>query len=1490
MPEIRCPMCGKPNPDDAQNCVHCGARLTPMGTIGQAASSQQPNGQAEDILASLMRDEGASDSGELHQGDEEQFDNQISDWLDADLFEETAPEPSAPAIEPQETSFDEGSISDWLSELPDDEDQSTAEEADWMQELGISEPEGEETLPEILLPQADDNGDIEEELDEPLGSRQLGSTGDLPKWFTRELEGVDLQPVSTPEPAPEEDVDLPEWFTRPLNEQEPESLDETPTLSSAEVLIPWLDSVDETPLEAPGEPQIESLDLHEDAPVLPAEEPQPAPSEPPAVKSEIPEWFAAILENDNIEDDRPSAPEHLPQPEMNAGQQDQPSDKTSWQEFKFDEGDEELPDWFAAVPQQKSGKPEPPLPDQEPISQSSEPEETEEPQPQRKTWNWLTRKAKKPVTPQSAESARDETIPSTPLPYPQETTDTASEITGETAFTNVGDEDAGKGIPETKPGPLEEPGDLPEWLLNEAETGDAVEEHPLLEPEPADFTGTAGLPDWLLAEEEEEADISEEQPQADVDQTLFTGTAGLPDWLLAEDEEADAVEEQAQTDAESAEIIGDVALPEWLLADDEDTDISEEQLQTEPDHTDFTGTAGLPDWLLAEDEEADAVEEQAQTDAESAEVIGDAALPEWLLTDTEESEVGEEQLQTELDRTAFTGTAGLPEWLLADDEETDISEEQLQTEPDHTDFTGTAGLPDWLLAEEEEADAVEEKAQSEAELTDGFGDDALPDWLVADDEETGISEGQPRSDTDQTQFTGTAGLPDWLLAEEESADISEEQPQSDADRTLFTGTAALPAWLLSEEEETGAVEEPEQAQIKGTAELPDWLSTDDETLAFGLSVQDQDLEPGESEPATKVQSDSLEEWFTQPAEASSILLEDDDEFPDFAAFTDDETISPTIELGSWQRLGEESSQADDDVEWLMGEEQPSGAETTDFSDRLDDILFDEQEPVPAPQSTRRTGTAELPAWLEEDSDEIATPAADESAFPAFGDGEFDYTDQTDDEAAHEAFTAALSEIDFSQFEQEPAEEAEETQASTPIWGDDDFRWTGDSAGEEKEPQEPAQQNKIDFAIPQAGELSLWLSEMNAISAAQGELEEQGPLRGLRGLLHGDPALLQFHPPAVYSKELRLSEVDQQRVKVMESILAAEQKGHIQPKARRRNPQMILRIAVSAILVTIILLGLFMPPASASGLIPNPPTQVVQFFQLLQNGLAANPGKPVLIVFDTQPAYASELRAYAELVLKTLMENNVRIMTFSTVPEGTLIGSGIMREVIEDYYLAYDLDTQSINLGYLPGGGAAVRDFSVWMRGVVHGLDVGVSGQYVWDSPLTQDVETIADFATIIVITDNFQDARMWIEQTQPYLPEATQLFMVASAQTSPMLRPYLNAGQIDGLIGGALDAAAYATLSNQINDTILYWTSYRWAIYLMIAIIIGGILYQIGLQVFPPREPAAGAPAARPGSASKAQPTADTKASQARQSTKTRKSKTRRRKSAPSSRRKAVKP
>ena len=96
----------------------------------------------------------------------------------------------------------------------------------------------------------------------------------------------------------------------------------------------------------------------------------------------------------------------------------------------------------------------------------------------------------------------------------------------------------------------------------------------------------------------------------------------------------------------------------------------------------------------------------------------------------------------------------------------------------------------------------------------------------------------------------------------------------------------------------------------------------------------------------------------------------------------------------------------------------------------------------------------------------------------------------------------------------------------------------------------------------------------------------------------------------------------------------------------------------------------------------------------------------------------------------------------------------------------------------------------------------------------------------VVITENAETARNWIEQVGPSLSPAPML-AVLSAQAEPMVQPYYagNPQQIRGMVVGMTGGASYEGLLNIHGLASKAWDSYSMTLTISAHILlIGGLI------------------------------------------------------------------
>jgi hypothetical protein len=211
---------------------------------------------------------------------------------------------------------------------------------------------------------------------------------------------------------------------------------------------------------------------------------------------------------------------------------------------------------------------------------------------------------------------------------------------------------------------------------------------------------------------------------------------------------------------------------------------------------------------------------------------------------------------------------------------------------------------------------------------------------------------------------------------------------------------------------------------------------------------------------------------------------------------------------------------------------------------------------------------------------------------------------------------------------------------------------------------------------------------------------------------------------------------------------------------------------------------------------------------------------VLVAFDYQPGLAGEMQAASASVIDNIMLRGARLVFVSTTPTGPIQAEHYLDTVQSQHTYIRGMDY--VNLGYIPGGISGLQAFAQNPQRI---LPTTLDGKPAWETELLKNLSDIADFSMLLVITDDPNLARGWIEQVQPAL-DGVPLITVVSAQVEPMVRPYYDSyqAQIDGLISGLTGGASYEVIS-QPNLARSYWDSFNMTLIVAIcSVLIGGVI------------------------------------------------------------------
>jgi len=169
----------------------------------------------------------------------------------------------------------------------------------------------------------------------------------------------------------------------------------------------------------------------------------------------------------------------------------------------------------------------------------------------------------------------------------------------------------------------------------------------------------------------------------------------------------------------------------------------------------------------------------------------------------------------------------------------------------------------------------------------------------------------------------------------------------------------------------------------------------------------------------------------------------------------------------------------------------------------------------------------------------------------------------------------------------------------------------------------------------------------------------------------------------------------------------------------------------------------------------------------------------------------ELDPLAGAVLHQLAQHDANLLVMSTKPTGMGLAQSLFRDLAADQTAYQTYGERYVLAGYLPGNEAALRTLS-------GAIDVAFKQDYVLGQPLsqlsaTQQLATLTELDAVIVISDDGQVVRRWIEQvlSRTQVP----MYALVTARIKPLLLPYAQAGQLSALLGGAADASEYGIAS-----------------------------------------------------------------------------------------------
>ena len=308
---------------------------------------------------------------------------------------------------------------------------------------------------------------------------------------------------------------------------------------------------------------------------------------------------------------------------------------------------------------------------------------------------------------------------------------------------------------------------------------------------------------------------------------------------------------------------------------------------------------------------------------------------------------------------------------------------------------------------------------------------------------------------------------------------------------------------------------------------------------------------------------------------------------------------------------------------------------------------------------------------------------------------------------------------------------------------------------------------------------------------------------------------RYDRPAELSARLEISDTQKSSIDLLKRMLTGEMRPSGPVKNTSRFSGRIWRLIIGILLIGVMLYPLITGDQLTGQQVLFSPGVVAMHASI--KALPEN-GR-ILVITDYEPAFAGEMKAASAGVIDSLMMKGMNFSLLSTVPTGPVLSRDLINTVrpassgYQPEKIAY--------LGYLPGGTTGMLDFIRNPRAAMPLLD---TGRYAWTYPATQAVNTIQDYAAILVITENSEIGRAWLEQLYTAIPDKP-ILMVVSAQSAPLMRPYLDSTQLKGLVGGRVEGAMYDRIMEAPSRQPAVNASYQAGMLLAaVLILLGGVI------------------------------------------------------------------
>jgi hypothetical protein len=222
--------------------------------------------------------------------------------------------------------------------------------------------------------------------------------------------------------------------------------------------------------------------------------------------------------------------------------------------------------------------------------------------------------------------------------------------------------------------------------------------------------------------------------------------------------------------------------------------------------------------------------------------------------------------------------------------------------------------------------------------------------------------------------------------------------------------------------------------------------------------------------------------------------------------------------------------------------------------------------------------------------------------------------------------------------------------------------------------------------------------------------------------------------------------------------------------------------------------------------------------------ALPPGAKVLASFDYDPPSAPELQPMADAFMKYAFEHDIKVIIMGLWPQGPQQAVQSVNAAFKENpelakKIKYGVDY--VNLGFQSG-----KEFVILRMGESFKSMFPTDNNHIpYDSlPLMKNIRNYSNIDLSINFSAGWPGTVEWVQ----IAVDRNHLKLTAgnTAVQAPQVYPYVNSGQLIGLIGGMTGAAEYEALTKKPGKAMTFLLSQTFShVVLILFIIIGNVAY-----------------------------------------------------------------